>query len=84
VKLNLWGRYEGGGYVVTAKHWWSPKERKAAQRAARVLAYQEKRRRDQAIIERGGFVGEMLREFYGAEDDLRRDIRRQFYRGEPQ
>jgi hypothetical protein len=82
VKLNLRGRYEGGGYVVTAKHWWSPKERKAAQHAARVLAYKAKRARDMEIIERGGFLGEMLREFYGADDDLRRAIQRQFYGGD--
>lgn len=37
--MNLRGRYEGGGMVVTAKHWWSPKERKAARLAAQVLAY---------------------------------------------
>jgi hypothetical protein len=38
--MNLRGRYEGGGMVVTAKHWWSPKERKAARLAAKVIAYQ--------------------------------------------
>jgi hypothetical protein len=37
--MNWRGRYEGGGMVVTAKHWWSPKERKAARLAARVLEY---------------------------------------------
>ncbi len=35
--MNWRGEYEGGGMVVTAKHWWSPKERKSARLAAKVL-----------------------------------------------
>jgi hypothetical protein len=38
--MNLRGRYEGGGCVVTSKHWWSPRDRKDAQTAAKILEYQ--------------------------------------------
>lgn len=36
--MNWRGRYEGGGHVFTAKHWWSPTERKAARLAALIAA----------------------------------------------
>jgi hypothetical protein len=38
--MNLRGRYGAGDYVVTAKHWWSPRERRSARLAAKVLAYE--------------------------------------------
>jgi hypothetical protein len=41
--MNLRGRYEGGGMVVTVKHWWSPRERRSARLAAKVLAHEEPR-----------------------------------------
>lgn len=39
-RLNLRGRYEGGGMIVTARRWWSPWDRKSAKLAARVLEYE--------------------------------------------
>jgi hypothetical protein len=59
-KLNLRARYEGGGYTVTAKHWWSPKERKSARLAARLMEHQApeiKTRMDAELRER-------MRRFY--------------------
>ncbi len=37
MRINWRGRYHGGG--ATAKHWWSPRARKDAQLAARILEY---------------------------------------------
>jgi hypothetical protein len=36
-------RTEHGHYVVTAKRWWSPKERKSARIAARLISLQEEK-----------------------------------------
>jgi hypothetical protein len=39
MRINLRGRYEGGGMVVTAKHWWHPRERKSARLGAMLLEH---------------------------------------------
>jgi len=49
--MNLRGRYEGGGYIVTAKHWWSPRARKSARLAALLMEH-EAPRIDAAVRER--------------------------------
>lgn len=41
--MNLRGRYEGGGAIVTAERWWSPRARKSARLAARVLEHHMRR-----------------------------------------
>jgi hypothetical protein len=41
---RLWRRvrgiYSAGGYEVTTKHWWSPRDRKAARLAAKIVEYE--------------------------------------------
>lgn len=37
--MNLRGTYEGGGMLVTAKHWWHPRDRRDAKKAAKIIAH---------------------------------------------
>jgi hypothetical protein len=48
--MNLHGRYEGGGMIVTAKRWWSPKDRRAARLAAAVLAHEAPKFRPGSVL----------------------------------